>query len=1038
MASRTGQNLNAQKPSSAVAESFNRIRRISTLLCQSITLRGVTSSGSSLLQEMQPESARSIPNPPQVTNASSPAEKIALFRSLFRGREDVYPRRFESRKTNKAGYAPACSNEWVRGICEKPKIKCAECPHRRFLPVTDEVIRWHLSGRDGLGRDFVLGVYPMLLDETCLFLAVDFDRESWRADAAAFVKTCRQLDVPVALERSRSGNGGHVWFFFAEAVSANAARKLGSHILTETMERRPDLGLGSYDRLFPNQDTLPKGGFGNLIALPLQKRARDRGNSVFLDDEFNPHPDQWAFLCDVPRISRARVEALAREAETKGRVIGVRMATTEDGDDEPWTAPPSRRHRERPIAGPFPENIEMVLGDQIYVPKENLPPALRNRLVRLAAFQNPEFYRAQAMRLPTYSKPRIIHCAEDHPKHIGLPRGCLEEAQEVLDSLKIKLVLRDERCAGAPLDVSFHGELRPEQQVAAEAMLRHETGVLSATTAFGKTVLAAWMIARRGVNTLVIVHRQQLLEQWIDRLSAFLGLPAKQIGRLGGGRKKLTGALDVALVQSLVHKGVVDDRVADYGHIVVDECHHLSASSFELVARRAKAKYFTGLSATVTRKDGHHPIIFMQCGAVRHRVDARQQAATRPFTHSVLVRPTGFRALAAAEPDLRVEFQKLYDALWRDEKRNAMICADVLSAVREGRSPLVLTERTEHLELLAERLSGEVADVITMRGGMGRKALQEALGRLAGCPPAENRSTSLRPAAASPIVEHKQKYQPLPTDSTCCGSQSRAPLDPAGRVIVATGRFIGEGFDDPRLDTLFLALPISWRGTVAQYVGRLHRLRDGKREVRVYDYADLNVTMLANMFDRRCRGYESLGYTVQLPASALPGWPVEVPLPIQPEWKRDYAASVRRLIRDGVDTPLANLFVHVARSPSSDAEGAARARSASEAFLYRRFETLEATAGRFRLNTELPIPFDNCGVMEVDFLCAESRVVIELDGAQHLADVEAYRRDRRKDALLQHHGYFVLRFLAEDAGKQLDHVLDTILAALVRRQIQMK
>jgi hypothetical protein len=419
----------------------------------------------------------------------------------------------------------------VRGVCEKPKIKCAECPQRAFLSVTDEVVRWHLSGRDELGRYFVMGVYPMLLDETCLFLAVDFDKDNWQADVGAFVETCRELDVPVALERSRSGNGAHVWFFFAEAVSASVARKLGSHILTETMERRPDLGLDSYDRLFPNQDTLPKGGFGNLIALPLQKTPRERGNSVFLDGQLNPHPDQWACLPSIQRISRARVEALAREAETRGRVVGVRMALTDDDDDAPWTAPPSRRRKEPPIAGPLPESIEMVLADQLYVSKENLPPALRNRLVRLAAFQNPEFYRAQAMRLPTYDKSRIIHCAEDHAKHIGLPRGCLEDVSDLLDSLKIKLILRDERCTGTPLKVSFCGELRPEQHAAAEAMLRHDIGVLSATTAFGKTVLAAWLIARRGVNTLVLVHRQQLLEQWVERLWAFLGLPAKEIRR---------------------------------------------------------------------------------------------------------------------------------------------------------------------------------------------------------------------------------------------------------------------------------------------------------------------------------------------------------------------------------------------------------------------------------------------------------------------------------------------------------------------------
>ncbi len=557
-----------------------------------------------------------------VTKDSPPDAKIKLFRSLFRGREDVYPRRFENRKNGRAGYAPACANEWIRRVCEKPRIKCVDCPNRRFYQITDEVIGWHLSGRDVQRREFVIGVYAMLLDETCFFLAVDFDRESWQQDAEAFLETCQRLDVPAALERSRSGNGGHVWFFFEEAIPASLARKLGSHILTETMESRPEIGLHSYDRLFPNQDTLPKGGFGNLIALPLQKAARQRGNTVFLDKEFRPHADQWAFLASVRRISRARVEALVRDAESKGRIIGVRIAAVEEDDDDPWTAPPSRRRKEPPIPGPLPAKLELVLGDQIYIAKDNLPPALRNRLLRLAAFQNPEFYRAQAMRLPTYDKPRIIACAEDHPKHFGLPRGCLDEVRETLESLNIQPVLRDERCAGIPLNVSFAGTLRPDQQMAADALLQEDIGVLAATTAFGKTVIAAWLIAQRGVNTLVLVHRQQLLEQWIERLSTFLNLPAKTVGRLGGGRKKLTGTLDVALMQSLVHKGVVDDRVGDYGYLIVDECHHLSARSFELVARRAKAKFVTGLSATIARKDGHHPIIFMQCGPMRHRVDA--------------------------------------------------------------------------------------------------------------------------------------------------------------------------------------------------------------------------------------------------------------------------------------------------------------------------------------------------------------------------------------------------------------------------------
>ena len=410
------------------------------------------------------------------------------------------------------------------------------------------------------------------------------------------------------------------------------ARKLGAYILTETMERRPDIGLDSYDRFFPNQDTLPQGGFGNLIALPLQKGPRESGNSVFLDARLTPLPDQWEFLSSICRIKSSEVEDRVRLAEAKGQVIAVRLAPESDEvEAAPWTAPPSRRRRDAPIAGPLPKTLELTLGNQIYIAKEGLPPALRNRLIRLAAFQNPEFYRAQAMRLSTYDKPRIIACAEDYPHHVGLPRGCLDDLLQTLSVLNIKSVVHDQRNPGQLLKVTFQGELRPEQTVAAQAMLAQDTGVLAATTAFGKTVVAAWLISQRGVNTLVLVHRRQLQQQWVERLSTFLGTPVRAIGRIGCGRKKPTGLLDVAVIQSLVRNGVVDDLVGNYGHLVADECHHLSAQSFELVARQAKAKFVTGLSATVTRKDGHHPIIFMQCGPVRYRGNTKQQAAAHPF-----------------------------------------------------------------------------------------------------------------------------------------------------------------------------------------------------------------------------------------------------------------------------------------------------------------------------------------------------------------------------------------------------------------------
>ena len=755
------------------------------------------------------------------------------------------------------------------------------------------------------------------------------------------------------------------------------------------MERHPDIGLDSYDRFFPNQDTLPKGGLGNLIALPLQKKARNAGNSVFVDENLVAYEDQWAFLASLRKIDRLEVESIVHQADAKGRVIGVRLDVAEEDNPTPWNKLPSRRETAS-IISDLPEKLKLIVGNEIYIEKSELTPALKNRLIRLAAFQNPEFYKAQAMRLPVFDKPRIISCAHDHQNHIGLPRGCMDDIRQLLSDLKIKFSIQNELGNGQPLITNFTGILRQEQKTAAEEMLKTDIGVLSATTAFGKTVIGAWLIAHRKVNTLILVHRKQLQEQWIERLLTFLDLPREAIGKFGGGQKKTTGLIDVAVIQSVIRKDIVNDLISQYGHLIVDECHHLPASSFEKVICEAKAKFITGLSATVTRKDGHHPIITMRCGPIRYRVNAKDQAAAHPFEHTVLVRPTTFRPEKPINENLRLQFQDLYGELITDPDRNQLICNDVIQSVQNNRSPVVLTERNEHLDQLFQQLTPNIQHVIVLRGGMSSKKINATI----------------------------QQMKDIPENE--------------GRVLLATGRFIGEGFDDARLDTLFLTLPVSWRGTIAQYVGRLHRLHDLKKEVQVYDYADLNVPMLERMFNRRCRAYEAVGYKVFLPASAAPGWPAEIPLPVDPKWKADYATTVRRLIRDGVDLPLAKLFVHVASPPILDKEGVNRARSATEAFLYRRLETLPQTAGRFRLNVELSIPFDGLGRMEVDLLCSAPRIAIEIDGEQHLADPAAYRRDRRKDILLQENSYMVLRFLAEDVGKNLDVVLDYILRAMSR------
>jgi len=768
--------------------------------------------------------SQSIQHLPLTPTKDAPQkEKIALFRSLFRGREDVFPKRFESKKTGKSGYQPVCRNEWIRPVCQKPKIKCGECENRNFVSLSAEVIRNHLTGFDTIdkyAREYLIGVYPMLLDETCWFLAVDFDKETWVADAKAYLETCRSFKVPAALERSRSGNGGHIWIFFSEPIPAKFARQLGAFMLTQAMEGRPQMGFDSYDRFFPSQDTLPRGSFGNLIALPLQKKPRDEGNSVFIDDDFNPHSDQWAFLFSIQRMSLEEVHAIVDMASQRGGVLGVRYVGTDEDEIAPWLISPSGRKPQIPIVGPLPQQLELVLSNQIYIAKDSLPPVLRNRLIRLAAFQNPEFYRAQAMRFPTFDKPRIVHCCEDFPRHVALPRGCLDDVIGLLNSLQIEFKILDERFEGTPIRANFRGELRPEQKSAADAMLQHDIGVLSASTAFGKTVVAAFLIVSRAVNTLVLVHRKELLDQWIERLGQFLDIPRNSIGRIGGGKREPYGMIDVGMIQTINRKGSVDDSIANYGHIVVDECHHISARSFEIVARQSKAKYVSGLSATVIRKDGHHPIIFMNCGPIRYKVDDKTQAARRPFTHRVITRATNFRLPHSFEVDRYTAIQEIYGFLEESSNRNELIVSDVIGTVNDGRFPLILSERKNHLQKLADMLSGKIENVIVMKGGMGkkqRKNIQQILDGLS-----ENGSS----------------------------------------VIIATGKYLGEGFDNPRLDALFLTLPISWRGTIAQYVGRLHRINDRKKEVLIYDYADLYVPVLARMYGRRIKGYHSIGYEV--------------------------------------------------------------------------------------------------------------------------------------------------------------------------------
>lgn len=633
----------------------------------------------------------------------SAEQKVALFRSLFRGREDVYALRWE-RPDGRCGYSPASQRDWTAYNAAKPdERKRIDKDTRKYLPLTNQVIHDHLTGKH------TAGIYPLLNDETCWFLAADFDNDTWQEDAACFLESCIALQVPAALERSRSGKGGHVWIFFDQPITAVLARKLGTFLLTRTMERRHQLGLDSYDRFFPNQDTMPRGGFGNLIALPLQKNPRSEHNTEFLDESLQPYADQWAYLSSLKRMSRWEAEKIVAAAQQEGDLVGVRVSVADEDDgQDPWTLQPSWRAIEKQINAPLPATVQVVRSNLVYVEKAGLPAALINRILRPAAFQNPDFYKAQAMRLSTHDKPRVMGCGEDLPRYLALPRGCFGDLAALCSGLNIKSQVRDERTSGQPIDVAFHGTLRPQQQQAVNAITKHEDGILCAPTAFGKTAASAWLIAHRKLNTLVLVHRQQLLDQWRERLAMFLDVSLDDVGQIGAGKTVRTGKLDVAVIQSLYRNKEVRDFVADYGHIVVDECHHVSAFTFEKVMRVAKAKFVLGLTAAPTRKDGHHPIMYMQCGPARFSINARAMTASTPFEHVVIPRMTDFRM-----PDgSNITIQDVYAAICQDNARNESIANDIVQAIRQGRCPLVLTGRTEHLAEFERRLSGIVPNVL--------------------------------------------------------------------------------------------------------------------------------------------------------------------------------------------------------------------------------------------------------------------------------------------------------------------------------------
>lgn len=767
-----------------------------------------------------------LPQKPTAMRRLSLQEKVELFRSLFNGRIDVFARRWCSKTSGKAGYQPVCQNEWS-SLCDKKSYKCADCPNRQFSPLTDREVYRHLEGRDADGRD-VIGLYVLNEDNTCRLLCTDFDDKScehgYQNDVLAFVDVCRSWDIPCSIERSRSGNGAHVWIFFESPVLAVKARRLGNAILTEAMNRDGKIDFKSYDRFFPNQDTLPEGGFGNLVALPLQGNARKKGNSVFVNERFEPYDDQWEYLLNVGKLSDTQLEEILKKTANI-LPLGDLSKTCET---KPWEVPVTTNIEK----SDFSSEIVITRSNMLYIPLNQLSSKVINHLRRIASFRNPEFYSKQAMRLSTYSTPRIISCADLTDEYLALPRGCEDAVTELFKEKSTVFHYEDKTNRGKQISVHFNGKLHENQQEAVNALAASNTGVLSATTAFGKTVTAIGLIAKQGVNTLILVHTKALLDQWVQRLEQFLVIDdvpeieegkRKQkkslspIGTLSSTGNKLHGIIDIALMQSCISENEAKPFVKDYGMVIVDECHHVSAVNFEQILKAVNARYVYGLTATPIRKDGHQPIIFMQCGPIRYMADAKAQMQSQTFQRLLIPRFTPFRPVN----DEDILFMKLVQQLAEDEYRNLFIVKDVIEALKEGRSPIILTSRTIHVEMLADMLKPHCPNVVTLIGSESAK-------------------------------EKRQKMEYL---------QSIPSTEPL--VIVATGKYVGEGFDYARLDTLFLVSPVAWKGIVAQYAGRLHREFEGKKEVQIYDYIDIRVPVCESMYRKRLKGYASIGYKIR-------------------------------------------------------------------------------------------------------------------------------------------------------------------------------
>lgn len=764
-------------------------------------------------------------------------DKIAsdFFMMFCRGRKDLYDLRYTNPKTGKNGYYTQCFNRWDCGchIQKKDGVRCKDCELRAYKPVTLPLIKAHMNGTDPNGND-VVAIYPMLENNLCQLLVFDFDNHAkgaeqedyaniddrWKEEINALRRICKNLDVDAVVERSRSGCGAHLWIFFKEMIPARLARKFGFALLEKGAESVNLKSFKYYDRMIPTQDALPEGGLGNVIALPLQGMALKSGNSAFVDENWNAYEDQLKVLAGIRRLTRQEIEDYLSLWYSTG------FTSEDNGTDAPWDK------NSEIEAGSVKGVVRIVLADRIYIDSSGMSNKTKRQLRRMATFSNKQYFQNQAMDMPNYDESRFIYLGSDEGKYIVLPRGLREDILKKFDNAGIRYKIEDKRTQGRELNISFKGELRESQIPAAETMLENETGILHAATAFGKTVVCCDMIARRGISTLILVDRADLMNQWIKRLDEFLDideeLPEYQtktgrtrkrkslIGNLQGAHDTLTGIVDVAMIRSLKKKDGFHPMLKEYAQVYFDECHHAASDSAIEVLQEINAKYVYGVTATPKRGDGKEKINEFLLGPIRYRFTAKDRAEEQNIDH--LVYPRFTRTVKPHHLSKTPYGNDAYELIRNNDVRDEQIIRDVADCVQAGRTPVVLTKYVDHAKKLAERLKTYADRLILLTGANGTKARR---------------------------AQVKELNEVDDSDSL---------------ILVGTGSLLGEGFDFPRLDTLFMATPVSGENVVEQYVGRLNRDYDGKENVIVYDYVDSHIPKFDKMYAARLKAYKKIGY----------------------------------------------------------------------------------------------------------------------------------------------------------------------------------